>query len=136
MFFVQGNLTVQESELVAGPNADAPTNRVREMAGASEYVANLLFGFDSTDGKHSASIIYNVFGERLFVAGRNGAPDGFEQPFHSLDLTYTWYPTDALTIKAKAQNVLDDTIEIERAGVTTFEEKPGTALSLSAFYKF
>lgn len=136
MFFVQGNLTVQESELVAGPRADAPTRPVREMAGASEYVANVMLGFDSTDGKHTASLIYNVFGERLYVAGRNGAPDGFEQPFHSVDLTYTWYPSDALTIKAKAQNVLDEEIQIERAGLITFEEKPGATLSLSAAYRF
>jgi TonB-dependent receptor len=136
MFFVQGNVTVQESELVAGPRADAPTSPVREMAGASEYVANVMLGFDSSDGKHTASLIYNVFGERLYVAGRNGAPDGFEQPFHSVDLTYTWYPSEALTIKAKAQNVLDDEIQIERAGITTFEEKPGATLSLSASYRF
>lgn len=134
--FLQGNVTVQESELVAGPRADAPTNPVREMAGASEYVANVMLGFDSPGGKHSGSIIYNVFGERLYVAGRNGAPDGYEQPFHSVDLTWSWYPTDSLTIKAKAQNVLDEVVEIEREGVITFEEKPGTALSLSASYRF
>jgi TonB-dependent receptor len=136
MFFVQGNLTVQESELVAGPRADAPTNATREMAGASPYVANVMLGFDSADGKHTASLIYNVFGERLFVAGRNGAPDGFEQPFHSLDLTYTWFPSDSLTIKAKAQNVLEEEIEIERGGVTTYHEKPGATVTLSASYRF
>ena len=133
MFFVQGNLTVQESELVAGPRADAPTNPAREMAGASPYVANLMLGFDSADGKHTASLIYNVFGERLFVAGRNGAPDGFEQPFNSVDLTYTWFPSDSLTIKAKAQNLLDEEIQIERGGIITYREKPGASISLSAF---
>lgn len=136
MFFVQGNLTLQESELVAGPRASAPTNPVRELAGASEYVANVMLGFDSPGGQHTASVIYNVFGERLFVAGRNGAPDGFEQPFHSVDLTYSWFATDALTVKLKAQNVLDETIEIERKGIVTFEEKPGATFSLSASYKF
>ena len=129
--FVQGNFTVQDSELVAGPNANVPTNPVRKLTGASDYVANVMLGFDSPNAKHTASIIYNVFGERLFVAGRNGAPDGFEQPFHSLDLTYFWYPTDRITIKAKAQNILDESIEIERSGVVVFEEDPGTTLSLA-----
>ena len=130
-FFLQGNLTLQDSELVAGPNPDQPTNPVRELVGASEYVLNLLFGFDSQDGQHTASLIYNVFGERLYVAGRNGEPDGFEQPFNSVDLTYSWYPTDSLTFKLKAQNLLGEKIEIERAGVTTFEEDPGTSYSAS-----
>ncbi|MEO1203261.1 MAG: TonB-dependent receptor [Pseudomonadota bacterium] len=130
-FFLKGNLTLQDSELVAGPEADAPTNPVRELAGASEYVANLTLGFDSLDGRHTASLGYNVFGERLYVAGRNGAPDGFEQPFNSVDLIYSWYPTDTITIKAKAQNLLDEEIEIERQGVTTFSEKVGSTYSLS-----
>ena len=135
-FFVQGNVTLQKSELVAGPRADAPTSTVRDMAGASEYVANVTLGFDSPDGKHTASLIYNVFGERLFVAGRNGSPDGYQQPFHAVDLTYSWYPTDSLTIKAKAQNVLRQKVEIQRADVKTFEENPGSTISLSASYKF
>lgn len=129
--FVQGNLTLQDSELVAGPNANVPTSPVRELSGASDYVANLMLGFDSPDARHTASLIYNVFGERLYVAGRNGAPDGYEQPFHSLDFTYFWYPSDRITLKAKVQNLLDEKIEIERSGVTTFEEEPGVAYSLS-----
>ncbi|HLT92740.1 MAG TPA: TonB-dependent receptor, partial [Woeseiaceae bacterium] len=52
-FFLQGNLTLQESELVAGPRADAPTNPVRGLSGASEYVANLMLGFDSPGERHS-----------------------------------------------------------------------------------
>lgn len=135
-FFLQGNLTVQDSELVAGPRADAPTNPKRKMAGASDYVANIMLGFDSVDGKHTASLIYNVFGERLFTAGRNGAPDAFEQPFQSVDLTYSWFPIESLTVKAKAQNILDEAIEIEREGVLTFEQKPGIGISLSAAWKF
>jgi hypothetical protein len=135
-FFVQGNLTLQESELLAGDEADAPTNPEREMTGASEYVVNMLVGFDSPDGNHSATLGYNVFGERLYLAGRNGEPDAFEQPFHSLDLTYSWYPTAEVTIKAKLQNLLDESIEIERQDIIVFEEKPGTAFALSAQYKF
>jgi TonB-dependent receptor len=129
--FVQGNLTIQDSELVAGPNANVPTNPVRKLSGASDYVANVMIGFDSLDAKHTASLMYNVFGERLYVAGRNGSPDGFEKPFHSLDLTYFWYPTANLTLKAKVQNLLNDKIEIERAGTATFVEEPGVVYGLS-----
>jgi TonB-dependent receptor len=130
-FFVRGNVTIQDSELVAGPEADAPTNPVRKVTGASDYVANLSLGYDSPDGKHTASLGYNVFGERLYVAGRNGAPDGFEQPFHSVDVVYSWYPTDRMTFKAKLQNILGEKIRIEREGVTTFEEDPGSTFAVS-----
>jgi TonB-dependent receptor len=129
-FFMQGNVTLQDSELVAGANANVPTNPVRKLSGASDYVVNFMVGYDSPDARHTASLIFNVFGERLYVAGRNGAPDGFEQPFHSLDFTYFWYPTSRVTLKAKVQNLLGETIRIERAGIATFEEDPGTVFSL------
>ena len=129
--FLQGNLTLQDSELVAGPRASAPTNAVRKMTGASDYVANVMLGYDARNLKHTASLVYNVFGERLYVAGRNGAPDGYEQPFNSLDFVYTWYPTDSFTVKLKAQNLLDETVIIERQGIVVFEEDPGMNYSLS-----
>lgn len=135
-FFVQGNVTLQDSELICDANAafpceaNAPTNPVRPLSGASEYVVNVMLGFDAPNAKHTASLIYNEFGERLYVAGRNGTPDGYEQPFQSLDFTYFWYPTDTMTLKLKAQNILQDTVTIEREGVTVFEEDPGTTLSV------
>ena len=54
----------------------------------------MMLGYDSMDGRHSANLLYNVSGERLYVAVRLGAPGGYEQPFNSLDLNYSFYPTD------------------------------------------
>lgn len=135
-YFVQGNATFQDTETVAGANADSPTNNVRPATGASDYVVNMMLGFDSMDGRHAANVLYNVFGERLYVAGRLGAPDGYEQPFHSLDVNYSFYPTDNWTVKLKVQNLLDETVEIERAGVVTFAENPGMAVALKVKYDF
>jgi len=135
-FFVQGNLTLQDTELRAGPEADNPTNPVRPLTGASEYIVNFMLGWDSPDAKHTASLIYNVFGERLYVAGRLGSPDGYEQPFNSLDFTYFWYPTDRMTFKLKARNLLGETMHITRADVTTFEEDPGTFLGLTFTWSY
>jgi outer membrane receptor protein involved in Fe transport len=135
-FFVLGNLTIQESELVAGPRANAPTNQKRDMTNAAPWILNLQLGYDAPNGKHSATLVYNVFDERLYVAGRNGAPDGFEQPFHALDLTYSWYPTEQISVKAKIQNLLDEAVEVEREGVTTFEEDIGRTFALSVSWDF
>ena len=96
----------------------------------------MMLGYDSMDGRHSANLLYNVFGERLYVAGRLGAPDGYEQPFNSLDLNYGFYPTDNWTVKFKVQNLLDETVEIERAGEVTFAENPGIAVALKVKYDF
>jgi TonB-dependent receptor len=128
-FFVAGNMTMLDSELTAGEFADAPTNATRPMSGASDYAVNFQLGYDSADGKHGAMLIYNVFGERLYFAGRNGSPDAYEQPFNALDATYFYYPTDQLTIKLKLKNLLDEKIEITQDSVVTHEERPGTTVA-------
>lgn len=134
-FFVSGNLTFLDHELTAGSAADAPTNAVRGLAGASDYVANIQFGFDSEDGKHAATLVYNVYDERLYTAGRLGTPDTFEQPFNSVDLTYSFYLDENFTIKAKLKNLLNESITLEQGGVEIYEEEKGMAASLSVQWK-
>ena len=148
LFFVQGNVTYQWSrDLVVGPNGGSVGCETRDddgnvtasdcsLSGASESVINFMVGFDSADSRHTASLIYNVFSERLFTFGRFGRPDAFEQPFNSLDFTYFWYPTDRMTFQLKAQNLLDESISIERDVVTVFEEKPGINVSATFQWGF
>ena len=145
--FLQGNLTLQSTSLEPGPQLESELYCVDndtgksgcKLSGASEYVVNVMLGFDSPNSKHTASLIYNVFGERLFAFGRFG-PDAFEQPFKSLDATYFWYPTDHVTLKAKVQNILGSTSQIQRSepgrDVIVFEEDPGRIFQLSLLWQF
>ena len=135
-FFVSGNVTWSESEITIGNAALNLTNNVREMSQHSPWVVNLQLGFDAPNGRHSASLAYNAFGDRLFFAGVNGAPDAFEQPFHSLDLIYSYYPIEALQIKLRLQNLLDEQLEIEQGGVTTLEQTVGSVVKLDLAYRF
>jgi len=135
-FFLQGNFTLLDHELEAGDSADAPTNSVRGFAGASDFSGNLILGFDSDDGRHTTTVAYNYFSERLFSAGRLGSPDVFEQPFNSLNLTYAFFPTDEIIVKFKAKNILDQNLILEQGGVEIFEERQGQTFSLSVQYNY
>jgi TonB-dependent receptor len=135
-FFVAGNFTWSDSELVIGRQALNMTNSTRRMTQQSDYVANLQLGFDSPGRIHSAALVLNSFGERIFFAGRNGAPDAVEKPFHSVDLTYSFYPTETLSFKFRAQNLLDEKTEIERGKVVALEQDFGLTFKLDAALKF
>ena len=135
-FFLSGNLTLSDSEIVIGDASLGVTNNKRRMTQHSDYVANLQLGWDSPGGTHSASLVYSVYGERIFFAGRNGAEDAWEQPFNSVDLVWSWFPTDALTLKFRAQNLLDEKLKIEQAGVTVLEQSVGVTLKFDATYRF
>jgi TonB-dependent receptor len=135
-FFLAGNVTVSDSEITIGNQAVSLTNNKRRMSQHSEYVANVQFGFDAPNREHSATLIYNFVGERIFYAGAGGAPDAIEQPFNSLDLVYTFFPTDLLSVKFRAQNLLDEKIEVERNNVVTLERDVGVTLKLDLALKF
>lgn len=140
-FFLSSNVTLSKSEIVS-PEGEGYTNIVRSMTGHSEYVVNARLGYDSPDNLHSLSAVYNVFGERVYYAGRNnGHEDAFEQPFHSLDLVYSFYPTDTLTAQLKATNLLDEArtfTQVSSSGqeVTILERNVGTGVSMELTYSF
>lgn len=135
-FFVASNLTWLDNEITVGNRAPTATSQTRALAGASEYVVNFQVGYDSWDGRHSGAVAYNVFGERLTFAGRNGAPDAFEQPFNSLDLVYSFYPTDQMTFKLKLQNLLDESVNVERNDIVVSSQKIGLTGSLGFKWSF
>ena len=130
-FYIAGNVTLSDSELDirAGGLAGNITNTSRRMTQQSEWVVNVQLGFDSFNGKHGATLVYNSVGERIFFAGIESFDDAYEQPFHSLDFVYSWFATENLTLKLRIRNLLDQGVEIEQDGVTILEQDVGaTAL--------
>lgn len=140
--YVSGNFTLSDSEITIGSAVLDVTNNTRRMTQHSEYVANVQIGYDSLNGVHAVTLVYNTFGDRLFFAGQNGAQDAFEQPFDSLDLIYSIFPTDSIALKFKFRNLLDDDIAITQDSLTTgdevtiLEQTVGTTASLDFEWKF
>jgi len=135
--FTSGNITLSDSEVSIDPAfAGNLTNTVKRMNGHSQYVVNLQLGYDSDNSNHSASILYNVFGERILASGVGGREDAFEQPFHSLDVVYTYYPSFDSTLKLKMKNILNEDQEVTQSGITVRSKEIGMVVSLNYTYEF
>jgi TonB-dependent receptor len=136
-FFTSGNLTWSDSEASIDPAlAGNLTNPTKRMTGHSEYVANFQLNYDSANGEHSTSLVYNVFGERILAAGVGGREDAYEQPFHSLDLVYNYYPSFSSKIGFKVKNILGEDQEVTQSGILVRSKEVGTVVSLSYSYEF
>lgn len=136
-FFIAGNLTLGDSAIDIASNGEIdPTHHSRAMTGHSKWVANMQLSYDSSDDYHSATLVYNIFGERIAYGGRGGLDDVFEQPFNSLDFTYSFFPTDSISIKLKAKNMLDETTEYKQQGQLVYAKEPGTEYSLQFSYEY
>lgn len=135
--FTTGNLTFSDSEAVIDPAlAGNLTNPTKRMTGHSEYVANFQLGYDSADGIHSSSLVYNVFGERILAAGIGGRGDALEQPFHSLDWVYNFYPDFNSQLTLKVKNLLNEDQDVTQSGIQVQAREVGRILSLSYRYEF
>jgi hypothetical protein len=106
------------------------------MTQHSDFVVNFQLGYDSPDARHSAALAYNMYSERTFFAGRLGADDATEQPFNSLDLTYSFHPTENVILKLRLQNLLDEDIVIEQGGVDVLTQTVGLTTKLDFTYRF
>lgn len=136
-FFTSGNLTWSDSEASIDPAlAGNLTNPTKRMTGHSEYVANFQLNYDSANGEHSTSLVYNVFGERILAAGVGGREDAYEQPFHSLDLVYNYYPSFSSKIGFKVKNLLGEDQEVTQSDILVRSKEVGTVVSLSYSYEF
>ncbi|MDV6316176.1 TonB-dependent receptor plug domain-containing protein [Idiomarina sp. HP20-50] len=136
-FFTSGNLTLSDSEAVIDPAlAGNLTNTTKRMTGHSKYVANVQLNYDSSNGEHSTSLVYNVFGERILAAGIGGRGDAYEQPFHSLDLVYNYYPDFNSKVSFKIKNMLDEDQEVLQSDVLVRSKEVGRVFSISYKYEF
>jgi outer membrane receptor protein involved in Fe transport len=136
-FFTSGNITLSDSEVtIDAASAGNLTNTVKPLNGHSKYVANLQLNYDSANGEHSASLVYNVFGKRILASGINGREDAFESPFNSMDFIYSYYPTFNSTIKLTVKNILGEDQEVTQNDIVVRSRTLGTTVKLNYKYDF
>ncbi len=142
--FMTANLTLSDSEISLDRQkivdqtkvSAAITNTKRRLTGHSKYVVNMQLGYDAPNGNHAATLIYNVFGDRIIIPGIEGQEDAMEQPFHSLDLNYSYYPDFNSKVKFTVKNMLEQRQEIEANDQIVRYKEKGTELSVQYEYQF
>jgi hypothetical protein len=103
---LSSNASVIWSEVDLGTQASAQ-QRVRPLQGQSPYIVNLAAYYDDQEHGFSGSLVYNIFGDRIFSVGDLLFPTIYELARHSLDLTLTKRIGKRSTYKLGVQNILD-----------------------------
>jgi len=83
------------------------TDRERRLVGQAPYVINGGLTYASESGRTSATVLYNVVGERIFAAGVTPLPNILEAPRHLVDLSFRFPVAGSLTGRLDARNLLD-----------------------------
>jgi len=104
-------------------------NSKRPMIGTSPYVVNVGLYFDKQEAwGMQASLLYNVIGPRLIIAGGSGSStDQYELSRHILDFVYSQRITKYLTLKLGVQDILNQPYRLIRDEDLSGGYNPGAA---------
>jgi outer membrane receptor protein involved in Fe transport len=131
------SLIDSEVEVVAGGGFN-PTNLTRPLQGQSPYTVNASLNWASTGGATELGVYFGVFGKRIEAAGGSGVPDIELEPRNQLDFTLRQRLTNRMSVKLKAENLLDEAYEWTQSanGITRTQRyyEVGRTIALSLSY--
>jgi outer membrane receptor protein involved in Fe transport len=125
------------------------THKSRELQGASKWLINsdikYQFNFSKT-WTNTASLVYSVFGKRIFAVGTGGMDHIYEMPFQQLDFVWSSKLSDHFDVKLSADNLLNPNrkFELGNDGTSAISEssnlisnyKKGVGFSFNIGYTF
>ncbi len=101
-FSVSANVTAMRSRIEVGSDS-VQINADRALVGQAPYVLNTGLTWAPGRGRTSATLLYNVVGERVYAAGARGLPDLIEEPRSVLDFSLRLGVTPRLSAKLDAR---------------------------------
>ena len=133
--------TKQGNELENGTN--------RKLQGASSWLINSDLKYDFVlrkDWKNSMTLVYNVYGDRIFAVGSSGIDHIYEKSFSKLDFIWTSSLSKNIELKFGVDNILNpsykkelgskSTINITEDSLVLREFKKGVGFSVNIGYTF
>ena len=112
-FTLTGNITVSKSELLVDTAYKSYTMDVvkkNTLEGQSNYVVNVGVYYQNDSANLQASLLYNVYGPRMYAMGTRFDPTIGELAFHSLDFSISKTFFKHYIVNFGVQNLLDQTI--------------------------
>jgi hypothetical protein len=136
-FSVSANVSlIQSSVILDEATAALLTSTDRPLQGQSPWVVNAQLEYHDEDLGIDGTVLFNMFGERIFEAGFKGLPDAYEQPAASLDVVISYKIAKDASVKLKGGNLLDPRVEVTQGDGTLVSYRRGWNVSLGATYEF
>ena len=126
-----------DSELFIDLNAasidsevDIGNGLIRAMQGQPEYTANLIIGYDNFASDQQLTLLLNQNGETIADRGIQGAADVILEPRLDVQLVYRWDISEALSLRAKVNNLLNEEFEYTQGGRVFQRYERGTSFQV------
>lgn len=125
------------------------TFKSRELQGASKWLVNsdLKYQFNVNEKwNNTLSLVYSIFGKRIYAVGTGGLDHIYELPVSQLDFVWSSKLSDHFDVKFSAENLIDPARKYEQGNkgtslitedsAITSSYKKGRAFSINLGYTF
>ena len=113
-FGLSGNITliksearIWEDELQAIRGTDPLHPETRPLFGQSPYIVNAMLTYSNDSAKVNAAASFNIQGQKLLLVTEGGAPDIYQQPTPTLDLSLSKGFGENVRLRFRARNLLN-----------------------------
>jgi len=156
------NATLMSSKVTVAPNFESidedgiitvkpsiETHQSRSLQGASDWLVNSDFKYEfnlNKDWSNTISLVYGVFGKRIYAVGTNGQDHTYELPVQQLDFVWGSKVSEHFDLKFTADNLLnplrklefgnDGTIKVAEQSLLANSYKKGVGFSMKLGYTF
>lgn len=139
--FIESEVTIPDAELAILRAYDANASDTRELLGQSPFVFNADVNYSRDEWGTSATLSYNVVGERLDLVVFGPLPDVYDQPAPDLTFVVTQKLGRGWRLKFSAKNLInpdkEKLISIPGAGDLVYNRyTSGRSFSVSLNYMF
>jgi outer membrane receptor protein involved in Fe transport len=144
------NTSIMKTKVLVDINQNQIENSSsRKLQGASDWLINSDLKYDFEFNKimkNSITLVYGVYGDRIFAVGTAGLDHVYEKSFSKLDIVWTSKISKNIDLKFAADNLLNPTYKLEMGKESTVnitessllqkDYKRGVGLSLNISYTF
>lgn len=101
------NAALIRSEIDLGEDSTLTQDRRRPLQGQSPYVVNTGLYYNDQDRGLQVSLLYNIYGRRIFTVGDREIPTIYEMPRNLVDLSISKKLTDKIDAKLGVSDLLN-----------------------------
>ena len=143
------NTSIMKSTVTIAKENTLETTTDRALQGASPWIINTDLKYDfefNKDWTNTLTLVYNVYGKRIYAVGTGGLDHYYEQSFNKLDFIWGSKIGKNWDLKLAVDNIIDpmyriklgeeSTVKITETDLTVKSLKRGVGFSFNLGYTF
>lgn len=128
---MNANASIISSKLKLRPMITRTGSSEHPLQGQAAYLVNAAVTYAVVPSHADLTVLWAANGRRLRTLGMQPLPDVYEQPYNTLDASFSLVATHGVRLKLAGKNLLDGEHELLQGGKEVSGYRTGRSASMS-----